>query len=747
MENDSTYRIAICISGQLRSYKSCIENSKRYFETINIPNKKIQIDYFFHTWDINTWSMSDAERNTGEFNTHDTYSDIDIQYIKSTINVIDYKIESYYGYRQYSDISNIWSGLFYSMKSCNDLKSKHEMNNKFTYDLVIKTRFDIIHPLDSVFPVHDLEENTAYAAWEIEVFPNEYNLLHFQDVIFYGNSKTIDSVCNIYEKYYVPLFNKYSIAQNGVPKENILGPGTMLHLYFKQEGIIPKFLHHIPYYISRYDTYVNKLDGIIDIDEVKKNASDYFDVKTAYNNPPLNVAYSNILCVDSNNQISVVGSNISNYDIHPSYIPYDGIYELQSKYNLSYPIKLDEYSDSTFCDVFGRMNMEFFSHHFNISTNRIFNYKLDDVIDKDIPFIYPILICGNDLMHKYDTVDIDERVIKLAHIGKSKIVFIQPNEGIFGDNPIRHYKWFNALSSRYNLSPTSLIIISANLRAPETFHELCEKKLIVNNFTILPYNYFRENVWFLDNMKISNSNEYLPFLKSNRTRRKKKHFLCFNRVQKNHRLLMFYELRTNPKFHDKYITSLGPSDFPREMGDLLNFVGDSELRLKMFEFYRNYDFSVPYVYDEPDLENNKADVLNTQAHMDTFINVVTESLTCENSIFFSEKIYKPIYMLQPFILFGNPNSLRKLKELGFKTFDMWWDESYDSEIDMIQRFKKIVNVMEEISSWDYDKCFRITNEMEDVLIHNFKIMMDIHEGDKIINTLKLCKFDSVTRMI
>ena len=32
----------------------------------------------------------------------------------------------------------------------------------------------------------------------------------------------------------------------------------------------------------------------------------------------------------------------------------------------------------------------------------------------------------------------------------------------------------------------------------------------------------------------------------------------------------------------------------------------------------------------------------------------------------------------------NPHYLKKLKELGFKTFDSWWDESYDSEVPILE---------------------------------------------------------------
>jgi hypothetical protein len=91
--------------------------------------------------------------------------------------------------------------------------------------------------------------------------------------------------------------------------------------------------------------------------------------------------------------------------------------------------------------------------------------------------------------------------------------------------------------------------------------------------------------------------------------------------------------------------------------------------------------------------------------------------------FFSEKIYKPIFVAQPFILMGNPRSLEVLRKQGYKTFSKWWDESYDNELDYYKRMDKIFDVMSEIASWDMEKCFEITQEMLPTLIHNFNVLM------------------------
>jgi pimeloyl-ACP methyl ester carboxylesterase len=57
----------------------------------------------------------------------------------------------------------------------------------------------------------------------------------------------------------------------------------------------------------------------------------------------------------------------------------------------------------------------------------------------------------------------------------------------------------------------------------------------------------------------------------------------------------------------------------------------------------------------------------------------------------TEKIFKPIVMLQPFIVFAGPGSLKYLQSYGFQTFSAIWDESYDEEVDSSTRLEKIIN--------------------------------------------------------
>jgi hypothetical protein len=329
--------------------------------------------------------------------------------------------------------------------------------------------------------------------------------------------------------------------------------------------------------------------------------------------------------------------------------------------------------------------------------NQLGNFNSNSVkyyVDNSINFIYPIILFDNKLFESYTTIELNKELINAVKNKKCRIVFVYILEGYFNN-----IDWINNLCQKYSFEKDDVILITSNLIEFSNY-----------NFTIVHYNYCANHLQFLSISKLDKiqlkyyENNYNKFLNN----KSKLHFLCFNGLPRFNRILMFNELNENEKLIGKSITTLRSNE-------------------------KNY------YYDIPNWEKRKLSAganLNIEAHLDCFLNIVTETLFNADSIFLSEKTYKPIYMCQPFIIFGNPHSLKKLKELGYKTFDKWWDESYDEELDVNNRFKKIISILEEISEWDMDKCFSIKQEMEDILIHNYKHMFNIDEIHQIFSILK-----------
>ncbi len=333
----------------------------------------------------------------------------------------------------------------------------------------------------------------------------------------------------------------------------------------------------------------------------------------------------------------------------------------------------------------------------NLLGNQLASFKSNDVkycINNQLNFIYPIILFDNKLFENYTTIELSNELVQSIQNKKCRIVFVYLLEAYFNN-----VDWINNLCQKYTFEKDDIILITSNLIGFTNY-----------NFTLIQYNYFGNHINFLpmsklDKIDLKNyQNNYNKFLNN----KNKLHFLCFNGMPRFNRILMFNELNENEKLIGKSITTLRSSE-------------------------KNY------YYDIPNWNIRKLSAgasLNIQAHLDCFLNIVTETLVDIDSIFLSEKTYKPIYMCQPFIIFGNPHSLKKLKELGYKTFDKWWDESYDVELDINDRFKKIICILEEIAEWDMDKCFSIKQEMQDILIHNYKHMFKIDEISNLFNILK-----------
>ena len=71
----------------------------------------------------------------------------------------------------------------------------------------------------------------------------------------------------------------------------------------------------------------------------------------------------------------------------------------------------------------------------------------------------------------------------------------------------------------------------------------------------------------------------------------------------------------------------------------------------------------------------------------------------------TEKIWKPIIAQHLFVVHGNHLYLQKLREIGFKTFSSYIDESYDLEPDTGKRIEKIYKLCKGLLSKDWQDIY------------------------------------------
>lgn len=117
------------------------------------------------------------------------------------------------------------------------------------------------------------------------------------------------------------------------------------------------------------------------------------------------------------------------------------------------------------------------------------------------------------------------------------------------------------------------------------------------------------------------------------------------------------------------------------------------------------------------------------AYRSIFLDVVCETWHRGHCFCPTEKIFRPAALMTPFIVYGPKNYLKNLRSIGFKTFNNFWDEGYDS-FEGYTRIKKMQLVVDEIAKLDIDQLKKIHNEMSSSLINNQQVI-ESHTDEKL----------------
>jgi len=102
------------------------------------------------------------------------------------------------------------------------------------------------------------------------------------------------------------------------------------------------------------------------------------------------------------------------------------------------------------------------------------------------------------------------------------------------------------------------------------------------------------------------------------------------------------------------------------------------------------------------------------------IHLVTETVFNYPNNYLTEKTFKPIINKRPFLLAASPGCLRNLQDLGFKTFNKYWDESYDTITNPSDRIIAIINILESLCQQPFENLLAMLDDMCPILEHNYR---------------------------
>ena len=153
------------------------------------------------------------------------------------------------------------------------------------------------------------------------------------------------------------------------------------------------------------------------------------------------------------------------------------------------------------------------------------------------------------------------------------------------------------------------------------------------------------------------------------------------------------------------------------------------------EMYNNFGEEIQHINDINQNQNSYSQITIKHLYDSAFLSILTESdfestikvkllslLNNETDEIFefrndylTEKTSRNLMMGLPFIMVGPYKSLDRLKNMGFKTFEMIIDESYDMEPDPLQRFEMIKNEIIKISKLSVDELRNINKLVVDLI--------------------------------
>ena len=110
----------------------------------------------------------------------------------------------------------------------------------------------------------------------------------------------------------------------------------------------------------------------------------------------------------------------------------------------------------------------------------------------------------------------------------------------------------------------------------------------------------------------------------------------------------------------------------------------------------------------------------------TYLSVVgeTENMAIPDTFLPSEKIAKPLFIGQPFVVYGAKDFLKNLREIGFRTYGQWIDESYDDVTDSSKRALKVAESVVKFARLSETDKLSIMHEAKEVCDYNRNIMLD-----------------------
>lgn len=343
-------------------------------------------------------------------------------------------------------------------------------------------------------------------------------------------------------------------------------------------------------------------------------------------------------------------------------------------------------------------------------------YKNYDQLNSDENYIYAINFYNVDFIESNKHIGfkcIQPSVLDDVRNNKAKIVLHCSTEGYSGSNLDRHKHELDIIQDwidTADLPPQNIVYINGNMLSDKI--KSSKVKYQIHGISVMDGWLVNTDIIDLNNYSVIDfkpeDNSYL--------------YLNLTREPRPHRVYLLASLVVDNLFNS------GKNSFNMLYANNHNgHLAQDIIRDPLYNFTKpnimegaNYIDSIgKQIVDIDNTDMLTAVTSSTKTiYEQTFLSIITETIVLSNTILISEKTWKAIAIGHPFMIVGSPGILKQLKELGYKTFDRWIDESYDDADTISEKVGIICNNLATFNTKSVSELIEIRNEMKKICVFN-----------------------------
>lgn len=322
------------------------------------------------------------------------------------------------------------------------------------------------------------------------------------------------------------------------------------------------------------------------------------------------------------------------------------------------------------------------------------------------------------------------KYLKDLQSGRAMVMFDQSHEGY---QTSWLWQYFHEECEKYNVPPQAIIYVTGNLLANQQYVAWADSKNLLARINVIPYTVFEYDIG-----TISQEVNLISDLRQNYEHKKNnleniKTFNCLQKRLRAHRI-WFYKYLADAQLLDYGLISMNPFE-PR----MSFFEGKHLSQIEVENLNKNLPRLIYGENNNKNGDNYYIRRITDDVFINSWVSVISEAAAGESdqTIFISEKMFKPIVCFHPFIVVSNQGYLEKLRQMGYKTFHGYIDESYDTLPTVFERYQAIIIAIQKIHAIE-DK-LAWYKSIEHILLHNYSVFhKNIAEPNSALHELSAC---------